>query len=132
MRPLPEWIGLTDTTPAPARVKARIVLRQNGICACGCGVKLGLAGERIEFDHTLALILGGENSEANLRALRSPCHRAKTREDVAQKSIEARKRNKHLGLTTPKSKLPGSRGSKWKRKVSGEVVRREDDEIFGE
>ena len=105
-RPVAEWIGKTDETPAPGRVRARIVLDQTGICACGCGQKLGQAGERIEFDHTLALILGGENRESNLRALRQPCHKDKTRQDVAQKSTEARKRGKHLGLIRPKKSIP--------------------------
>ncbi|GAB5431249.1 MAG: hypothetical protein EpisKO_06190 [Epibacterium sp.] len=123
-RPVAEWIGKTDATPAPARVKARTIMAQDGICACGCGVKLGAAGEAIEFDHETALILGGENRESNLRALRRPCHSLKTKQDVAQKSVEARKRNKSLGLHKPKGTLPGSKGSKWKRKVDGTVVPR--------
>lgn len=127
-RTVPEWIGATDETPIPARVKARIVERQAGICACGCGVKLGLAGERIEFDHTQALILGGANAETNLRALRSPCHKPKTRADVAQKSIEARKRAKHLGLRpASKATIPGSKASPWKRKINGGLVRRDQE-----
>lgn len=123
-RQVKEWIGKRDETPAPPRVKARIVERQKGICACGCGVKLGMAGERIDFDHTVALINGGENRETNLRALRQPCHAVKTRADVAEKSTVARKRAKHLGLHKPKSTMPGSRGSKWKRRLDGTVVRR--------
>ena len=105
-RPVSEWIGPRDETPAPRRVKARIVMAQGGICACGCGVKLGMAGERIEFDHTTALINGGENRESNLRALRRPCHGIKTRADVAEKSTVARKRAKHLGLHRPRQKIP--------------------------
>ncbi|MCT4369078.1 HNH endonuclease [Yangia mangrovi] len=104
-RAVPAWVGRTDDTPAPARVKARIVTRQGGVCGCGCGVKLGVAGEQIDFDHAQALILGGANDENNLRALRKPCHRAKTRADVQQKATEARKRNKHLGLAKPKRKM---------------------------
>lgn len=123
-RALPEWIGTTDDTAPPPRVKARIVQRQNGICGCGCGVKLGMCGEGIEYDHTDALINGGENRESNLRALRSPCHKSKTRADVAQKSTEARKRNKHLGISKPRSRFATSRDGKFKQKVGGEVVRR--------
>lgn len=124
-RDVPEWIGKTDDTPAPPRVKARIVLAQGGICACGCGVKLGAAGERIEFDHEVALINGGENRETNLRALRRPCHTPKTKADVAEKAKVARVRNKNLGLHRPKSTLPGSKGSKWKRRIDGTTVRRD-------
>ncbi len=123
-RPVPEWIGKIDDTAAPARVKARIVLAQDGICGCGCGVKLGAAGEAIEFDHTQALINGGENRESNLRALRRPCHKSKTRQDVAQKSTEARKRSKHLGLHKSRNPLPGGRNGPLKKKIGGGVVPR--------
>lgn len=124
-RALKEWIGKTPETAVPPRVKARIAMSQDGICACGCGVKLGMAAEPIEFDHTQALINGGENRESNLRALRKGCHREKTREDVAQKSTGARKRNKHFGFEKQsKTPMPGSRNSKWKKKLNGEVVAR--------
>ena len=123
-RALPEWIGSSPETPAPTRVRARIIVAQGGICACGCGVKLGSTGERIEFDHKQALILGGENRESNLRALRRPCHRLKTNGDVSQKAVEARKRNKHLGIAATKSRLPGGKNDKWKRTLDGRTVLR--------
>ena len=123
-RAVDEWIGKTDDSAIPTRVKARIVMAQDGICACGCGVKLGSAGERIEFDHEIALILGGENRESNIRALRCRCHKGKTRQDGAQKSVEARKRAKFLGLDKPKRIMPGSRASKWKKRLDGTVVLR--------
>lgn len=127
-REVPEWVGKRDETPPPPRVKARIVTRQDGICACGCGVKLGMAGERIEFDHHVALVNGGENAEGNLRALREPCHKVKTRADVAEKSTVARKRARHLGLIASKNPLPGGKGSKFKRKINGPTVLREEDQ----
>ena len=124
-RPVAEWIGPRDETPAPQRVKARIVMAQDGICACGCGVKLGQAGEPIEFDNTVALINGGENRESNLRALRRPCHSIKTRADVAEKSTVARKRAKHLGIERKRATLPGSKSSRWKKRIDGTVVPRQ-------
>lgn len=104
-RSLPEWIGKTDDTAPPPRVKLRIIDRQGGRCAY-CMRKLGVAGEGIEFDHTRALINGGENREANLQALCLICHRGKTREDVAEKSKVDRVRKKALGLNRPKRKIP--------------------------
>jgi len=123
-RSVPEWIGKNDDSTIPPRVKARIVARQDGICACGCGIKLGMAGERIEFDHIVALILGGENREGNIGAVRSPCHKVKTAQDVRQKAKEARVRAKHLGIARKGAAIPGSRASGWKRKMDGTVVRR--------
>jgi 5-methylcytosine-specific restriction endonuclease McrA len=125
-RAVKEWVGKRPETAAPASVKARIVLSQGGICGCGCGVKLGASGEPIEFDHIQALILGGENREGNLRALRRPCHKNKTRRDVAMKATEARKRNKHLGLAKEtRNPIPGSKRSRFKRRIDGTVVDRE-------
>ena len=122
-RRVPEWQGRNPDSAIPPRVKARIVAQQHGVCACGCGVKLGLSGEIVEVDHIQPLILGGENRESNLQALRSRCHKAKTREDVAQKSTEARKRNKALGFKPRRALIPGSKGSGWRRKMDGTVVR---------
>ncbi len=76
-RTVEEWIGATDDTPIPQRVKLRIILAQDGKCACGCGQKLG-GGETIEFDHIIALINGGENREGNTQALSHPCHKVAT------------------------------------------------------
>jgi hypothetical protein len=52
-----------------------------------------------------------------------PCHAKKTKADVAEKAIVARKRQKHLGIRKP-SRFPGSRDSGWKKKMDGSVVRR--------
>lgn len=119
------WVGKRPETPAPPRVKVRIVMRQDGLCGCGCGVKLGVAGETVEFDHEVALINGGANDENNLRALRRPCHLLKTRADVAEKATVARKQANHLGLKETRFPLPGGRKSKLKKKISGAVVRRD-------
>lgn len=105
-RSVPEWIGANDDTPIPPRVKERIVLRQDYICGCGCGMELGRCGEAIEFDHTQALANGGENRESNLRALRRPCHQIKTRADVDEKSRVSRKRKANLGFKPKKRKIP--------------------------
>lgn len=124
-RPVTEWVGKADTTAAPPRVKLRIIDRQSGKCAA-CSRKLGLAGERVEFDHITALILGGENRESNLRAVCQPCHRVKTGQDVAQKAQDARRKATRYGVKAPtRSPLPGSKASPWKRKMDGTVVPRE-------
>lgn len=121
-RSVPEWVGKTDDTPPSKACKARIMARQDGICGCGCGVKLGVCGERIEFDHIQALILEGENRESNLQALRPCCHKPKTKRDVAQKAKEAHRRANNYGLKNPKPRgalIPGSKGSGWRRPLNG-------------
>lgn len=104
-RQVPEWVGKTDDTAIPPRVKLRVFDRQGGFCA-ECGRKLGIAGERIDYDHKVALINGGANAESNIQALCPWCHTPKTAQDVATKSRNNRKKAKHLGLNKPKRKMP--------------------------
>jgi len=74
---------------------------------------------RFQFDHIIPDGLGGEPTLENCAVLCSVCHSTKTvTEDrpVMQKADNIRK--KHLGFGRPKPK------SLWKRKMSGEVVKR--------
>lgn len=122
-RSVPEWIGATPDTPVPPRVRLRVFERHGGKCAV-CTRKIGPA-DKWQADHTVAVINGGPNAEGNLRLLCDWCHKGKTASDVAAKSKTARIRAKHLGLAKPSRPMAGSRDSKFKRKVSGEVVLRE-------
>ena len=60
------------------RVYAEIIERQDGFCACGCEEELGTDPRDIQFDHELALHLGGEDTPENLRALKKRHHLVKT------------------------------------------------------
>jgi 5-methylcytosine-specific restriction endonuclease McrA len=93
-RAVPEWIGKTDDTAIPNRIRLRIY--GNGICA-KCGRKLRPG--HWDCDHVIALKNGGENRETNLQPLcNSPCHSNKTKQDVAEKSRTYRKRSRHAGI----------------------------------
>lgn len=121
-RSLPEWVGRTDDTPIPPRVKIRVFEAQGGLCA-HCEAKMGTGGKSPEFDHKVALANGGENRESNTQALCRPCHRAKTNVDVAQKSTDRRIKAKHLGIEKKKARLPGSKGSGWRKPMNGPAYR---------
>lgn len=122
-RSTPEWIGASDDEAVPTRVKLRVYFNANGKCA-ECGRK-PRAGDKPEYDHILALCNGGENRESNLRILCSWCHDAKTRKDVAEKSLNRRVQAKRLGFHKPKGRpMPGSKASGWKRRLDGTVERR--------
>ena len=123
-RSTPEWIGATPDTPAPKRVRLRVFEAHGGKCHL-TGRKIR-PGDDWDLDHCLALVNGGENRESNLAPALRSAHRKKTAQDVAQKAKDARVRAKHLGLHKPKQTLPGSKGSKWKRKIDGTVVRRDE------
>lgn len=101
-RTVPEWIGKTDDTKVPDRVRLRIFEREGGKCWIS-GRKIR-PGDLWDLDHKVALINGGEHREGNLFPALRDKHREKTREDVAAKAVAARVRSKHLGIR-PASKL---------------------------
>lgn len=124
-RAVDEWIGKTDDSVAPPRVQLRVYMKFNGVCQCGCGQSIR-AGQKWQTDHVIAIINGGENREENLQPLLIEHHKAKTRQDVAIKSKTARVRAKHLGIKRKRSSFGTNRDGIWKKKMSGEVVRRFD------
>jgi 5-methylcytosine-specific restriction protein A len=120
-RSVPEWIGATPDTKIPDRVMVRIFLRNDGRCAC-CNRRI-TSGEKWQADHKIALANGGLHVESNLQPLLVEHHKAKTREDVAEKARTYRKVKKHIGVKKP-SRFPGSRDGIWKKKINGQVVLR--------
>lgn len=120
-REVPEWIGKTDDAAIPPRVRLRIFERMGGKCHLS-GIKIQ-PGDAWDIDHIVALINGGAHRESNLApALRSE-HRKKTAADVKQKAKNDRVRKRHLGIKKP-SRFPGSRNSRFKKKMDGTVVLR--------
>lgn len=112
-----EWIGATDDSAIPPRVRLRVFERAGGRCE-QCTRKIG-PSDRWQADHVVALVNGGANREGNLRCVCDWCHRVKTASDVAEKAAVYRKRVKAVGA---KAKRP------WhptlKKRMNGEVVPR--------
>ena len=117
-----EWVGKTDDDVPPPRVRLRVFNRYDGRCHI-CGRKIA-AGEYWECDHVVALCNGGANRETNLKPACCNCCRGKTAQDVAEKSIVNRKREKHLGIA-PKHRrpMPGSRASGIRKRMNGNIER---------
>lgn len=122
-RSLDEWIGATDDSRIPPRVRLRVWEREKGICWIS-GRKI-MPGEPWDLDHKIALINGGEHRESNLFPALRDKHREKTKADVAEKSAAARQRAKHLGISKPKGRpMPGTKLSGLKRGFDGRVTKR--------
>lgn len=122
-RSVPEWIGATPDAKVPPRVRLRIFDAHNGICHIS-GIKI-LGGQPWELEHIKALANGGEHRESNMAPALKDKHKAKTADDVAEKSAVATKRKKHLGIAKSRHPMPGGKGSRFKRKMDGTVVPRE-------
>jgi len=120
-RSLPEWIGATQDTPVPPRVRLRVKERAEHRCQ-NCTRPI-VAGERWVADHIVAIVNGGENRERNLQLLCDWCDRnVKTPADVAQKSKEYEIRAKHNGVRPKQARpLPGTRASGIRRRMDGTV-----------
>lgn len=105
-RALPEWIGRTDDSAVPPRVKLRVWDREDGKChLCRRDIP---SDDAWIIEHRQAIILGGANAEKNLCLTCSWCKPIKDAEDVAAKAKTAAVRSRHLGIT-PKSVWPSQR-----------------------
>jgi 5-methylcytosine-specific restriction endonuclease McrA len=91
-----EWIGKTDDTAIPPRVRLRVFDRCGGRCYI-CTRKI-MASDYWQCDHVVALCNGGKNVESNLAPACRNCCYDKTANDLAEKSAVARKRSKYLGV----------------------------------
>jgi 5-methylcytosine-specific restriction protein A len=105
-RTVPEWIGKTDDTPIPPRVKLRVFEEHRGICHIS-GQKIQV-GQTWQCDHINPLILGGEHRESNLAPALTEPHKAKTAGEVKAKAKIAKVRQKHLGIKGSKQQIKGA------------------------
>lgn len=97
-----------------------------------CGLPVNPVRDRWELDHVIALAAGGTDDDGNLAPAHAKCHLDKTVKDVERIAKGKRVRAKHLGTKAPPARpMPGSRRSKWKKKVDGTVVLRSEDERTG-
>lgn len=109
------------------RTKLKAWEKSEGKCE-KCGVKLEV-GDAREFDHRIPCALGGDNSLENCVVLCKLCHKEKTStEDIPRIAKANRVRAKHNGAKKSTfGRLPGSRGSKFKKRIDGTVVVRRDE-----
>lgn len=117
-----EDVGTTRRGSISGRRKLAIWEREHGKCMV-CSTKL-LPGKFI-FEHVRPLGLGGEDTDDNIRLTCKGCASEKTKADMAAITKAKRQKAAHLGLKKSKTPLPFGRGSKFKKKMDGTVVRRE-------
>ncbi len=120
-----EDVGTTKRGAISGRRKLAIWEREHGKCMV-CSIKL-TPGKFI-FEHVRPLGLGGEDTDDNIRLTCKGCASEKTKADMAAITKAKRQKAAHLGLKKSKSPLPMGRGSKWKKKLDGTVVRRDQCE----
>ena len=110
---------MVDRRSFSQKRRAEICLRQRGLCA-DCGEKIKPA--MFDIDHRQALIHGGDNADDNLAAICFDCHKAKTAKDVHGHAHA--ERIAWGGKQRKGPPMPGSKRSKFRKKMNGDVVLR--------
>lgn len=104
--------------------RAAIFEAHGGKCHI-CGERIDGTREAWELEHVVPYALTRDDSDGNLAPAHVSCHAAKTADDKGRIAKANRVRAKHQGAHKPKSALPGSKASAWKRTIDGRTVRRE-------
>lgn len=79
----------------------------------------------VEFDHIVLWANSRDSSLDNAACVCATCHRFKsTKHDMPKAAKTVRQRDKHAGIRSARAVLPGSRKSRWKRRMDGTVVER--------
>jgi 5-methylcytosine-specific restriction protein A len=107
--------------------RAKIFLERGGKCH-KCERKLG-SGDDWILEHIVALQNGGTNADSNMGVTCSWCLPAKNKADAGLAAKGRAQAVAHVIPTSQRRKkgppIPGSRRSKFKRKMDGTTVRRD-------
>ncbi len=88
-----------------------------------CALRID-SGQLWDVEHVRPLALGGLDDDHNLAPAHRHCHAPKTVEDIGRISKAKRQAAKHVGASQSRNPMPGSKRSKWKRKMDGTTVLR--------
>lgn len=113
---------MTPRRHMSATRRARVFESAGGLCHL-CGQRIQ-AGQTWEVEHVRALGLLGTDDDSNLAPAHKSCHAPKTADDVARMAKAFRQRVRHIGARQSRNPMPGSKGSKWKKRMDGTVVLR--------
>lgn len=123
-RSVPEWIGKTPESMPGVHATLRLYAKQDGKCACGCGMVMNLERDKIDCDHITPLRDGGENRERNLQLLLRDHHKAKTKAENIARGKERQHKAKAFTHLRKRGGFATNRDGKFKRKMNGEIVER--------
>ena len=119
---------VTDVATTPRKAmsasrRLRIWEAHKGVCIL-CGLKIDGVREPWIVEHPRALALGGHDTDENAAPAHERCRRIKDKDDVARIAKAKRVKSKFIDRRQSRNPMPGSKASKWKRRMNGEVVLR--------
>lgn len=125
--------AVTKRSRLSDRQRLELLLANDGKC-CICGLKI--EGYREKWDdydlaeipfideHIEPLWRNGGNEKSNRGPAHVRCAALKTAKEATDRAKGRAMAEKHFGAHRPRSIMPGSRRSKWKRTMSGKTVPR--------
>ena len=100
------------------------ILEAHGRVCYLSGAPIDPVRDRWELEHVIPLAGGGTDDDDNLRPVLAKAHLEKTKVDLERIAKGKRIALKHNGAKRSAHPMPGSRASKWRRKMNGEIVPR--------
>lgn len=85
-----------------------------------CGGRISPGAQRWDAEHVVPWANGGKT----VLPAHESCHAVKTARDVSEIAKGKRVSERHWGIRQASGAMPGSRRSRWKKKLNGEVVER--------
>lgn len=108
-----------------AKMRVDIFERHGGMCHL-CQMKV-IAGEDWDVSHQIPLEAGGLDDASNWLVAHRKCHRVHTATVDAPLIAKVKRiRQRHIGAKQSRTPMPFGRGSKFKRKMDGTIVRRDE------
>lgn len=117
--------AVTDRARMTDKQRLNLFLELEGVC-CVCKVKIRPPKETWIVEHILPLWLGGTNDASNLGVAHTSCAHRKTAKEATERSRGRAAAERHMGAKRSRNPLPGGRGSRWKKKMDGTVIRRDE------
>jgi hypothetical protein len=114
--------AVTPRKTLTAKQKLKLFVDHGGIC-CVCGGKIDGVHEAWD-EHINPLWRGGTNDTDNRGVAHAKCARAKTSHEAGEKARGEKAAERHFGSKNTRTPMPGSRASKFKRKMNGTTVLR--------
>ena len=107
-----------------AKMRADIFMNRGGVCHL-CNMKV-IPGEDWDVSHEIPLEAGGSDTPDNWLVAHRKCHRHHTATVDAPLIAKVKRiHQRHIGAKKSRTPMPFGRGSKFKRKMDGTVVRRD-------